>query len=107
MAYKNTVNVQYNNSSITLHFINRPHYIECVIYEGGNPKKTRQIAYFDKDHKRFLEVGHWYNYKDAKTVAKVLLYRHFVKDNEQITPYLNKMTIDYLGDMEVFNNEGI
>ena len=102
--YKNTLQFSWHGCKQTVHFVNRPHQIECQVYAFGNPQKACTIAYFDKDTYEYSEVGKQWEWSMCKRVVKAILYvKHNVADSIARQIY-NDTIITPLGKLEVFND---
>lgn len=102
--YKNTLQFSWHNCKQTVHFVNRPHQIECQVYVFGNPQKACTIAYFDKDTYEYNEIGKQWEWSICKKVVKAILYAKFnVADSVARQIYRDTIVLP-LGKMEVFEN---
>ena len=102
--YKNTLQFSWHDCKQTIHFVNRPHQVECQVYVFGNPNKACTIAYFDKDTKEYSEVGKDWEWSMCKKVVKAILYNKFKVADSISRNIYNDTTIINLGKMEVFEN---
>jgi hypothetical protein len=102
--YKNTLQFIWHGCKQTIHFVNRPHDIECQVYAFGNPQKAITFAYFDKDLHVYHEVGKEYEWTMCKKVTKAILYHKFKVADDVARRLYNDTIITPLGKLEVFND---